>query len=82
MIKRFSARYSFSHYTDIYTRYLVTDILLKIIDRVSRVHRTPPFLVDLVYHILHRLSNIKHTLISRQVCHLDQMEKVEIRTVI
>jgi hypothetical protein len=31
---------------------------------------------------LHRLSNIKHTLISRGVCHLDQIEKVEIRAVI
>jgi hypothetical protein len=36
MIKKFSARYTSSHYTDIYTRYVDTDILLKITDGVTR----------------------------------------------
>jgi hypothetical protein len=35
-----------------------------------------------LHAVLHRLRNIKHTLISSGVCHLDQMEKVEIRAVI
>jgi hypothetical protein len=34
-----------------------------------------------LHAVLHRLSNIKHTLIRRGVCHLDQIEKVEIRPV-
>jgi hypothetical protein len=55
MIKKFLARYTSSHYTDIYTRYVDTNILLKITD---------------------------DTLISRGMCHLGQMEKVEIRAVI
>jgi hypothetical protein len=36
MIKRFLARYASSHYTDIYTQYVDTNILLKITDRVTR----------------------------------------------
>jgi hypothetical protein len=36
MIKKFSARYTDSHYTDIYTRYVDTDFSLKIADRVTR----------------------------------------------
>jgi hypothetical protein len=36
MIKKFSARYTSSNYTDIYTRYVDTHILLKITDWVTR----------------------------------------------
>jgi hypothetical protein len=36
MIKKFSALYTSSLYIDIYTQYVDTDILLKIIDRVTR----------------------------------------------
>jgi hypothetical protein len=35
MIKHIMARYTSSHYIDIYTRYVDTDILLKITDRVT-----------------------------------------------
>jgi hypothetical protein len=35
-----------------------------------------------LHAVLHRLSNIKHTLISRRVCHLEQMEAVAIIAVI
>jgi hypothetical protein len=33
VIKKFSARYTSSHYTDIYTRYVDTDFLFRITDR-------------------------------------------------
>jgi hypothetical protein len=36
MIKTLSARYTSSHYTDIHTRYVDTDNILKITDRVTR----------------------------------------------
>jgi hypothetical protein len=36
MIKMFVARYTSSHYTEIYTQYVDTDILLKITDHVTR----------------------------------------------
>jgi hypothetical protein len=36
MIKKFSARYTSSQFTDIYIRYVDTDILLKITDQVTR----------------------------------------------
>jgi hypothetical protein len=36
IIKTFSARYTSSHYTDIYTRYVNTDIWLKFNDQVTR----------------------------------------------
>jgi hypothetical protein len=36
MIKKFTARYTSSHYTYIYTRYVDIDFLLKITDQVTR----------------------------------------------
>jgi hypothetical protein len=36
MIKKFSTLYSSSHDADIYTRYVDTDTVSKIIDRVTR----------------------------------------------
>jgi hypothetical protein len=36
MIKKFLARYTSNHYTDIYIIFVDTDILLKITDRVTQ----------------------------------------------
>jgi hypothetical protein len=58
---------------------LVTTLTFRHDTSISRYYWR---LLTELHAVLHRLSNIKQTLISRGMCHSDQIQKVKIRAVI